>query len=230
MSPANDTLLYDLMWIAAPCLVLFWGMSRLFRAEAEARGIQDETARTKRLNLIGWANHVLLAGFIVTLMGRNHEVFVFAAKSLSREDVVAILPAVILVAAFATIWTVRPGPQSLSWRYAKVFIVMVATVLAIAMSPALVKSTGAPCWGVNVALFVETLLGLRWLVGPLPDNQPVIVPAGPLSAQVVSLLRKGQKIQAIAFYRRQTGCGLAEAKQEVESIGIAADTAQGDAR
>jgi hypothetical protein len=230
MSPANDTLLYDLIWIAAPCLVLLWAMSRLFRAESQARSMQDETARTKRLNLIGWANHVLLAGFIVTLMGRSHEVFVFAAKSLSREDVVAILPAVLLVATFATIWTVRPGPQSLAWRYARVFIVMVATLLAIAMIPALVKSTGAPWWGVNVALFVAILLGFRWLVGPLPDNQPVIVPDGPLSAQVLSLLREGQKIQAIAFYRGQTGCGLAEAKQAVESIGIAADTAQADAR
>jgi hypothetical protein len=230
MSPANDTLLYDLMWLAAPCLVLIWAMSRLFRAEAEARSMQDETARTKRLDLIGWANHVLLAGFIVTLMGRNHEVFVFAAKSLSREDVVAILPAVLLVAAFATIWTVRPGPQPLAWRYARVFVVMVATLLAVAMSPALVKFTGAPWWGVNVALFVAIVLGFRWLLGPHPDNQPVIVPDGPLSAQVLSLLRKGQKIQAIAFYRGQTGCGLAEAKQAVESIGMSADTTQGDAR
>jgi hypothetical protein len=136
----------------------------------------------------------------------------------------------LLVAAFATIWNVRPGSQSLAWRYASVFAVMVPTFLAIAMIPALVKSTGAPWWGVNVALFVAILLGFRWLAGPLPDNQPVIVPDGPLSAQVLSLLSKGQKIQAIAFYRGQTGCGLAEAKQAVESIGMAADTAEGDAR
>jgi hypothetical protein len=137
---------------------------------------------------------------------------------------------VAMVAVFATIWTVRPGPQPLAWRYARVFAVMVAALLAVAMIPALVKSAGAPWWGVNVALFVAIVLCFRWLLGPLPDDQPVIVSDGPLSAQVLLLLRKGQKIQAIAFYRGQTGCGLAEAKQAVESIGIAADAAQRDAR
>jgi hypothetical protein len=43
-------------------------------------------------------------------------------------------------------------------------------------------------------------------------------PAQGVNAQVVELMKAGQKIQAIKLYREQTGVGLKEAKDYVESL------------
>lgn len=39
-----------------------------------------------------------------------------------------------------------------------------------------------------------------------------------VNPQIVELLKAGQKIGAIKLYREQTGCGLKEAKDYVESL------------
>ena len=40
-----------------------------------------------------------------------------------------------------------------------------------------------------------------------------------LTDQIVGLLGRGEKIEAVKLYRNQTGCGLKEAKEAVERIG-----------
>ena len=40
-----------------------------------------------------------------------------------------------------------------------------------------------------------------------------------LNDQIVGLLGRGEKIEAVKLYRNQTGCGLKEAKEAVERIG-----------
>ncbi len=40
-----------------------------------------------------------------------------------------------------------------------------------------------------------------------------------LTDQIVSLLGRGEKIEAVKLYRDQSGCGLKEAKEAVERIG-----------
>lgn len=48
-----------------------------------------------------------------------------------------------------------------------------------------------------------------------PNRSPTI---GDLTSEIVSLLARGQKIEAIKQYRVYTGSGLKEAKEAVESI------------
>ena len=45
-----------------------------------------------------------------------------------------------------------------------------------------------------------------------------IDPCQGLDAQIVELMKTGQKIQAIKLYREQTGVGLKEAKDYVEGL------------
>ena len=40
------------------------------------------------------------------------------------------------------------------------------------------------------------------------------------SPEVVELMRRGRKIEAIKVYREETGVGLKEAKEFVESLGL----------
>jgi ribosomal protein L7/L12 len=56
----------------------------------------------------------------------------------------------------------------------------------------------------------------RGLSGDLPADPTR--PVGDLSSQVVELLRKGRKIEAIKIYRDATGEGLKESKDAVEAI------------
>jgi ribosomal protein L7/L12 len=58
---------------------------------------------------------------------------------------------------------------------------------------------------------------------PAPGIQVYSVPAAPapngtLASEIVSLLARGQKIEAIKRYREYTGSGLKEARDAVESI------------
>jgi ribosomal protein L7/L12 len=42
--------------------------------------------------------------------------------------------------------------------------------------------------------------------------------AGANAEMLAALVREGKKIEAIKLYREMTGCGLAEAKEHVESL------------
>lgn len=53
--------------------------------------------------------------------------------------------------------------------------------------------------------------------GPLPER--VRPDDSDLTDQIVSLLGRGEKIEAVKLYRDQSGCGLKEAKEAVERIG-----------
>lgn len=44
------------------------------------------------------------------------------------------------------------------------------------------------------------------------------VPAGTASPEVMELLRRGQKIEAIKRFREETGAGLKDAKEFIESL------------
>ena len=63
-----------------------------------------------------------------------------------------------------------------------------------------------------------------WLEQVIPSTssgqQPGELPSqsNDLEEEIVSLVREGQKIAAIKLYREQTGTGLAEAKNAVESL------------
>src|SRR5262249_22145957 len=50
---------------------------------------------------------------------------------------------------------------------------------------------------------------------PLPDEKAV---AGDLEDQILELMGRGQKIEAIKHYRERTGAGLKEAKDAVELL------------
>jgi ribosomal protein L7/L12 len=49
-------------------------------------------------------------------------------------------------------------------------------------------------------------------------EEPAAGSPSPLEEQVLSLMRQGQKIEAIKVYRAATACGLKEAKDSVESL------------
>ncbi len=56
-----------------------------------------------------------------------------------------------------------------------------------------------------------------------PADDSAIENAAPASAgdaQILNLLRKGKKIPAIKLYREQTDCGLKDAKDYVEALGL----------
>jgi ribosomal protein L7/L12 len=53
-------------------------------------------------------------------------------------------------------------------------------------------------------------------VGLEPD---AALDSGP-SPEIVDLVRKGEKLEAIKLYRERTGAGLKEAKAFVESLGL----------
>jgi ribosomal protein L7/L12 len=63
-----------------------------------------------------------------------------------------------------------------------------------------------------------------WLEQAVPSTssvqQPGEIPSQPndFEGEILSLVRKGQKIAAIKLYREQTGSGLADAKEAVESL------------
>lgn len=72
----------------------------------------------------------------------------------------------------------------------------------------------------------ETGAGLaeaKAVVESLESSVPLTEPAGPedpaLTNQVVNLLGRGEKIEAIKLYRQHLGVGLKEAKEAVEQIG-----------
>jgi len=61
-------------------------------------------------------------------------------------------------------------------------------------------------------------------IGQCPHcGAPMDMPSADLEQQVRSLLDQGQKIQAVKLYKDQTGVGLAEAKEAVESMQADAD-------
>ena len=71
------------------------------------------------------------------------------------------------------------------------------------------------------ALFVGLIIGFfagRVSPGisdiPPPPGPPLAAP----TADVESLVRGGQMIEAIKLYRAQTGCGLKEAKDAVDAL------------
>ncbi len=83
-----------------------------------------------------------------------------------------------------------------------------------------------------VALFL-VVLGSSWtstgsnnaqLVGRLDRKVDLILkhlgidPNQEVNQEIVELMKAGQKIQAIKLYRQQTGAGLKEAKDYVESL------------
>src|SRR5690348_15974612 len=53
--------------------------------------------------------------------------------------------------------------------------------------------------------------------GDLPGGRPPAA-AGSFEAELVSLLQRGQKIEAIKVYKERTGASLVEAKQAVEAL------------
>ena len=56
-------------------------------------------------------------------------------------------------------------------------------------------------------------------IGQCPHcGAPMDKPTADVEQQVRSLLDQGQKLEAIKLYKEQTGVGLAEAKQAVESL------------
>ncbi len=56
--------------------------------------------------------------------------------------------------------------------------------------------------------------------GTVPAAAPAVAPMrGQASAAVLDLVRRGDKIQAIKQYRDETGVGLKEAKDFVETLG-----------
>lgn len=54
--------------------------------------------------------------------------------------------------------------------------------------------------------------------GPAPAARE-LPPADSFEGHILRLLTQNQKIQAIKFYREQTGAGLKQAKDEVEALG-----------
>jgi len=62
-------------------------------------------------------------------------------------------------------------------------------------------------------------------IGQCPQcGAPVDSPNADLEQQVRALLDQGQKIKAIKLYKKETGLGLAEAREAVEAIPSGADT------
>ncbi len=59
---------------------------------------------------------------------------------------------------------------------------------------------------------------LDWLYQATGHGTAISMNKGGVSAEVLALFRRGNKIGAIKQYRTETGCDLAEAKNVIDSL------------
>jgi hypothetical protein len=66
-----------------------------------------------------------------------------------------------------------------------------------------------------------TMRELREQARQIQERQPTTTPDPAALARIIEELRRGRKIEAIKLYRRATGVGLKEAKDQVEALDVA---------